>query len=533
MPVEHHYLPYNKTRAFSVIVNHYLDGVASLQPFYQYAPNLNGLKQALQNRSFSNGDRQLLSSSLLQQYSALGLSNQNVLDNIQLLQQQQTFTVTTAHQPNLFTGPLYFIYKIVHAIVLAKELASQFPGYNFVPVYYMGSEDADLDELGVATIMGEAYRWNTLQQGAVGRMKVDKQLLQLIDRMHGQLAVLPYGSELIKLFKQCYVLGDVIQDCTTRLVDSLFGDYGLVVLNPDDAALKGRFVSVVEKELKEQFSHKLVQQTISAFPAEYKIQAAGREINLFYLLDDKRERIIQDHEEFAVPALGLQFTLPQILQEANQHPERFSPNVILRAAFQETILPNIAFIGGGAELAYWMELKEVFSELSIPYPVLILRNSFSLVTKKHIDTLRHQGLAIEHMFSSPAEAIKLITLREDGSNLLLPQEREALLEFYKALQQKAAAVDSTLAAHVSNLSAKALKLLDALEKKMIKAGKRKHSDTLSKLEYLNNAVFPGGSLQERKENFASYYSLFGRNFIETLIQYSLAWQQQYTVLVLS
>ena len=284
------YLPYQSTGFFSKIVSDYLQQSSLLQPFYLHTPTLEGIKKAVNARKAFDTPRALLTEVLQKQYSGLRIS-EKVKKNILSLGDANTFTVTTAHQPNIFTGPLYFIYKIVHAIKLADELSAQLPEYHFVPVYYMGSEDADLDELGYVNIGGQKLVWETKQKGAVGRMKVDKALIKIIHAIHGQVGVLPFGPELTDLFTQCYTEGKTIKQATLELTDCLFADYGLVVLIPDNAQLKKVFQPVVEKELVEGFSHDLVADTIEQLGKYYKVQAAGREINLFYLIDDKRERI--------------------------------------------------------------------------------------------------------------------------------------------------------------------------------------------------------------------------------------------------
>ena len=369
------YLPYETTGYFSKIVTDYLNQSDALKPFYEFAPTLNGVKKAIAARNNIQTDRILLVNTLKAQYEGIAVS-QKVTANIELLLQENVFTITTAHQPNIFTGPLYFVYKIMHAVKLAEELSSSIPEVKFVPVYYMGSEDADIDELGFINVGTEKLQWETKQTGAVGRMKVDKQFIQLIHSMEGQIGVLPFGNTMVDLFKSCYTLGKTIQKATLELVNLLFADYGVVIVVPDSAALKASFIPIIEKELKVQFSHSIVTKTANDLSVNYKVQAAGRPLNLFYLINDKRERIELINGEYHVQALSLVFSEAEILAELNSNPERFSPNVILRGLFQETILPNIAFIGGGGELAYWLELKNVFNAIGVPYPVLVLRNSF-------------------------------------------------------------------------------------------------------------------------------------------------------------
>ncbi|MEY2902437.1 MAG: hypothetical protein RLY89_1543, partial [Bacteroidota bacterium] len=246
-------LSYDSTGYFSKIVSDYLSGADTLRPFYQHLPNIDGIKDAIVARKQFATPRTVLVNQLNKQYQGLALSAKTQ-NNIASLLAENTFTITTAHQPNIFTGPLYFIYKILHTVKLAEYLSAEMPENNFVPVYYMGSEDADLDEIGSLNVGGSALKWNTKQTGAVGRMLVDKAFLQLIHAIEGQIGVLEYGLELIALFKQCYQEGRQIQMATLDLVNQLFADFGVVVLIPDNPNLKSAYQSVIEKELLEGFS---------------------------------------------------------------------------------------------------------------------------------------------------------------------------------------------------------------------------------------------------------------------------------------
>ncbi len=379
-----------------------------------------------------------------------------------------------------FHGHLYFIYKILHAIKLAETLSGQITGCNFVPVYYMGSEDADLEELGHIYIDGKKYEWITNQQGAVGRMKVDKALLQLINDISGQLLVHPHGNEMVELMKACYKEGTTIQQATFNFVNALFADYGLLILLPDNRLLKNAFAPVIEKELLQQFSHAAVQETVKHFPSKYKVQAAGRELNLFYLTDEGRERIEVVNGQWSTMPAGRQvvnsekvFNQEQILTELKEYPERFSPNVILRPVFQEMILPNIAFIGGGGEIAYWLELKKVFEAAGVPYPVLILRNSFLLVDEKSDELIKKLNLSAEDIFKPELELMNALVKKESSNQLSLENEKQLLQQLYNKLKLVAGNTDATLQAHAEALHKKALLKIEALEKKMLRAEKRK------------------------------------------------------------
>ena len=370
MEIKSEYITYDSTGHFTPLTIDYVHGIEKLQPFYNYPVSDTGVQQAIAARKNFAINRSLLVNELRKQYNGSLTTQQE--QYLQALLQENCFTICTAHQPVIFTGPLYFIYKIFHAIKLADELAKKLPAYKFVPVYYMGSEDADLEELGHINIEGQKLVWHTDQKGAVGRMVVDKALLKMIEQLAGQLGVEPFGKELISLFRLSYQEGLTIQQATFTLVNELFKEYGLLIFIPDNAALKKEFETVVNKELSEQFSHAAAVETIKELSVHYKAQAGGRDINLFYLKDNYRERIERDGERYVVKAMQLHFSKEEILQEVELHPERFSANVILRPLFQEMILPNIVFIGGGGEMAYWLELKKVFEAAGVHFPMLLL-----------------------------------------------------------------------------------------------------------------------------------------------------------------
>lgn len=524
-------LHYDSTGFFSKLVSDYISQSKELAPFYAHQPTMDGIKASISARKVFNTPRKLLVDVLKEQYAGLSLS-ESVERNIAALTDSTTFTVTTAHQPNIFTGPLYFIYKILHAVKLAETLRAEMPEYNFVPVYYMGSEDADLDELGHINLGGQKLVWETRQTGAVGRMKVDKAFIQLIYAIEGQIGVLAEGINLVSRFKQAYSEGKTIQRATLELVNDLFADYGVVVLIPDNAVLKTAYQQVVKKELTEGFSHKIVAETIRSLRENYKVQAEGRDINLFYLYEQHRERIELIDQVYHVQALGLSFTQTEILAELEAHPERFSANVILRGGFQETVLPNIAFIGGGGELAYWMELKKVFEAVGIPYPVLILRNSFLMMKAEQVRRMEQLGFGFSDLFKDPINLLNSLVKRESEAPLNIEKELSELGQLYTQLKTKASEIDASLNDHVSALETKANKKLVALEKKMLRAERSKFDASKRQITALKDELFPNNSLQERVYNFAGFYAQYGKHWMEIIYQASPSLEMQFTIVVM-
>jgi bacillithiol biosynthesis cysteine-adding enzyme BshC len=289
---------------------------------------------------------------------------------------------------------------------------------------------------------------------------------------------------------------------------------------------------VFEDELLNHRSAKLVAQTTAELEKQYKVQAGGREINLFYFDEDLRERIEAKADGFAVANSTIQFSKEQMLKELKEYPERFSPNVILRGLYQETILPNIAFIGGGGELAYWLELKAVFENYKVPFPVLILRNSFLVAEEQWNKKISKLGFTMADFFLPEQELLNLFVNREAGKKLKLNGAFAQAEELYTALKQQAEAIDSTLSQHVDALKTKAIYRLQELEKKLLRAEKRKFTEQQKQIQHIRQNLFPGNGLQERKESFLSFYATYGRGFIAQLHQHSLALEQEFIVLTL-
>lgn len=522
-----HRIPYQQTNYFSKIVLDYLANEASLQPFFALPPSLDGVKQAITQKELRPVDRAVLVGVLKDQYSGVNTSTE-VTRNIEALARENTFTICTAHQPNLFTGPLYFIYKILHAVRLAEFLKGELPHYNFVPVYYMGSEDADLEELNHTYVRGKKYEWTTSQTGAVGRMVIDKKLTALLSEMEGQLSVDPHGTEITRLLKECYTEGKTIQQATFGIVNALFQHYGLIVLIPDSAPLKKRMLDIFKDDLFHQLPSAIVGHTSRLLGEQYNVQAHPRDINLFYLKGDIRERIIKHGEGYSVNHTDIHFSVLELEAELQAHPERFSPNVILRGLFQETILPNLAFIGGGGELAYWLQFRDLFDHYRTPFPVLVLRNSFLLMEKKWQELAGKLNLSDGHLFLPEQGLLDLIIERE-GKKPLLNGEVQELQSIYEQLKSLATSVDQTLSRHVEALKTRATNQLLELEKKMVRAERKKHAAQQAQISKLKKALFPGG-LQERTENVSGFYALWGRDLIGELYQHSPVLEQEFVIL---
>ncbi len=500
-------LPLAQTGQFSPIFIDYLQEDPKLRPFYGLAPKTAHFKEQMQQKQLSAEKRQLLQEVLQKQYAGIELPAP-VAQNLQALASPDTYTLTTGHQLNIFTGPLYFIYKIAAAIKACQELQQQYPERHFVPVYWMASEDHDLAEINSFRLFGEKYTWETEQQGPVGRFSPD-----------GLAALAETLPEEAPLFQQAYQESATLAEATRKYVHALFGQWGLVIIDADDRTLKESFRPVLEDELLLQQSQALVQQASSQLEElGYKSQVYPREINLFYMRNNLRERIVQEGDVWAVLNSDIRFTKDALLQELTQHPERFSPNVVLRPLYQEWILPNLAYIGGPGELAYWLQLKPLFDHYKITFPVLLPRQ-FGLVLSKALENRRQKlGLSAAALFEDPHQ-LKARLLREWSEHeITLLEERQQLQQLFDSLQQKATLVDKSLHGFVGAEGAKAQKSLEHIEKRLKKAEEQRHQTEMQQLENLQDKLFPNGGLQERTDNFLNFY-LNNPQFIEQLMEH--------------
>lgn len=510
------YVPYPETGFFSRLVIDYLGNSADIQQFYKHAPTRHGVDAAIQERAAYPVDRQTLVATLTRQYISIS-KHAKTEENIQLLLQENTYTICTAHQPNLLTGYLYFVYKILHAIKLAEELNELHPDKNFVPVYYMGSEDNDIEELGTFRFRGDKYIWDgSGQSGAVGRMDTKglKPLMNELFRVFG-----PPGKncdDLQLMITEAYLKHDTVAGATHYLVNELFGRYGLVIINPDDTQLKRLFIPVLQDELLNHHAHNIITTQIEKLGTNYKIQAQPRVINLFYLEDQLRERIEKQDGNWVVLNTDIKWNEALLLEELNQHPERFSPNVMLRGLFQETVLPNVVFIGGGAEVAYWLQLKTLFDHYNVFYPSIHLRQSVMWIPPAQAIQRNQLELSIADIFKTELELVRDYVSKHTGNEWQTLQETTAIESIFSDLKQKATAIDPTLRAATEAALAKMKHQLDNLEKKMLRAEKRKMSVQLSRITKLKTALFPNNSLQERVENFMEYYLQNGASFFDTI-----------------
>ncbi|WP_299214092.1 bacillithiol biosynthesis cysteine-adding enzyme BshC [uncultured Aquimarina sp.] len=512
-------IPFRETNYFSSFICDYLDEKPELKEFYHRFPKLDNFKDQLQEKqqSFPMENRLVLKASLSSQYGNVDIS-EATQKNLDLLDKDTTFTITTGHQLNLFTGPLYFLYKIVSTINLTSILKEKHPEYDFVPIYWMATEDHDFDEINYFNFKGKKIHWNRKDGGAVGVFDTEG-LDKVFEIFSSEIGSGRNAERLKSLFKEAYLKHNTLADATRYLANELFREYGLVVVDGDDKELKSLFIPYVKKELEEQVSYNSVLPKAEKLEAKgYKVQVNPREINLFYLSEGLRERIIEKEGSYFVNDTEISWSKSELLKELSEFPERFSPNVMMRPLYQEVILPNLCYIGGGGELAYWLELKDYFEAVEIPFPMLLLRNSVLIQTEKQADKIKKLAITDTELFLKQYELINRKVRQISNIDINFDPQRKLLKEQFEGMYELAEQTDVTFVNAVKAQEVKQIKGLDMLEKRLLKAQRIKLSDQVQRLTTIQNELFPNQSLQERNTNFSEMYLEYGEELISELIK---------------
>lgn len=512
------YIDYADTHSFSKLLLAYLEGHQDISPFYNNRPDFEGFeKQIKSKKNFVHRD--VLADTLSKQYMELAVEDAKTRENIELLRQDNTFTVTTGHQLNIFTGPLYFIFKIVSAIRLAKDLKEKFPAYNFVPVYWMATEDHDFAEINHTYIFNKKVSWETSAAGATGRLSTVG-IENTVEEYCAVFGLSERAEELTRLVKEAYLKQSNLAQATRKFVHSLFGDYGLVIIDADRPELKQVFAPYMRQDVTGKISYTEVNKASEDLERlGYKSQVNAREINFFYLRDELRERIVERDGQYEVLNVSnITWNEAELKEEIQNYPLHFSPNVLMRPLYQEVILPNLAYIGGGAEMAYWLQLKSTFDAHEVEFPILIPRNSAMILDDKIVSKLFRLDFDFKDVFLETQKLHEIYVRKHTKHDLDLRDEWMEFRAVFDKIKLRAHKIDPTLGPSTEAVQARLRKAVLSLEKKLLKAERRNYEEALNQIQSIKEKLFPGGVLQERQENFAPYYLKYGEQLLEDLLE---------------
>lgn len=529
MPV--YKVDYQETNQFKPLIQDFLSQSPKLNNFYDYPHGIEGFDTLIKAKTltFDESKRSKLVDVLLQQHQKLD-THPKVLKNIQLLKQANTFTVTTGHQLNLMTGPAYYFYKTLSTIKLAEILQEKYPAYHFVPVFWMASEDHDFEEVNHFYFEDHTIEWDVKSAGAVGRQSTQN-MDEMIDSLYRIWGKQEKAEVLIGLFKKAYLANQNWAEATRCLVHHFFGAYGLVTLDGDCNELKTAWVPYMQTEVKHQLTHQKVSETNANLKdLQYDVQVNPRDINLFYL-DKERVRITKTSQHYETVEKKKQWSLDELCQDMEHSPEKFSPNALLRPLYQEVVLPNLAYVGGAGELAYWLQLNSSFKAFDVMFPKLILRDSATMMTAKNWQKAKKLSMNALDFYSDLSSVLKQHTQKISQTTISFDDLKQQLAVQFEILEDKMKFTDPSFQNALKAQKQKQINGLNHLEKRWWKAEQKKYADQLERIKLLHQLHQPKGVLQERKQNFSVFYLALGEDFVKVVYEAMNPIEHQFKIIV--
>lgn len=525
-------IPITSTGLIPEITKDYLEQKDVLKSFYMYTPIIDSFGEAIKNKHFSEENRTVLVDALLNKYKNAGIElveNDATYLNTLSLKNTNAFTVTTGHQLALFTGPLYFIYKIATVINLAKQLKDKYPQQNFVPVFWMASEDHDFEEISSIYLFGKEIKWQKeTHSKPVGHID-NTGIEALIEQLIPILGERDKAKKWIKLLQESFLSNNNFSIGTQKLVHELFKNQGLVIIDADDKALKTLLKPVMFNDIFEQKSFEAIQETNIALSQNYKLQINGREVNFFYLHPELGRRLIKpEGNHYKLNDSDIVFTVEELKSEIENYPERLSPNVVLRPVYQELILPNLAYIGGPAEVAYWLQLQHVFEAYQVPFPVIMQRNSYLLLGKSIKDKIEKMGLTIGDLFLNDSDLTDKYLQIHSATNFM--ENANQIDVLLQQIFDEVKNVDVLSGKELLQFKLESKKVLMANFKTYKKAREQKQEDNIVKMLKLKERIFPNGTFQERIENVMTHDINLFEDLIEKVLQNADAFRNDLIVL---
>jgi bacillithiol biosynthesis cysteine-adding enzyme BshC len=453
-------------------------------------------------------------------------------ENLQLLKSENTIAIVTGQQLGILGGPLYTIYKTITAIKLAQKLSEQYPEFHFVPVFWLEADDHDYEEVRHLQLINAANELQRIsypieetfdeEKGTVGNLVFTEAINGFFEELKTSLRGTEFTEPMIEMLSGMYAEGKTFKDAFRELIFSMFDAYGLIIFDPQDIAIKKLLSPVFRNEVANYLAHaeKLVARS-ATLEETYHAQVKIRPLNLFYHIDKGRFAIDPDEEGgFRLRKKRVNFNHEELLQLTEQHPERFSPNVILRPICQDYLFPTGFYIAGPAEVSYFAQIMPLYEMFNIPEPVIYPRASVTLLEKSTKSILDKYALKLQDVYLNQS------TLHEKVMNSLLSVNLDDLFKqlegdvakLMQGLKDKLSQLDKTTADASEKYKIKLLSSLVELKSKAVESEKRKHEVVIRQLIKLADSVYPHETLQERQLNYFYFYNKYGAALLDKLFE---------------
>lgn len=485
----------------SPLIREYLSGELPLASFYQWPATLGGVLAAARARAYPEAQRAAVCDVLHEQWKQGAFGHEATARSIELLRRPDVVTVCTGHQLCLLGGPLFFIYKIASVLALARALNAA--GQATVAVFWMASEDHDFEEANHLYIGSKKISWQHNESGgAVGELKL-RDMDAVFAEVETELVGLQTPTDDLKWLRTCFADGQTTAQATRALVDQLFGGHGLITV---DAAHPGLKAFAANDFMADAFdgvgTKALAESEVALTAARHEPQVNAREINLFYLGKGYRERIVRRANGFATADNRLAWTADELRNLIQTCPEKISPNVVLRPIYQERLLPNVAYVGGPGELAYWLQLKPLFTSIGLPMPALLHRASVTWLSPKADKRLAQLKLDIERLDPNASISFDAWVRNQPDDNRALAEFEAAVNTAFKALA--ANQNDANLMRSLRAEEARFGRRMHTMRLKAHRSKKQRMAENAVRIEELCDWLYPKGQPQERVHNWLMY-----------------------------
>lgn len=501
-------------------------GDESLASFYPGSP----WDAAAYRRKLEDVDARFDRAARAAMKDALRPVNEQAQEKLRRVVEEQGLVVTTGQQPGLFGGPLYTLYKAVTAVELAAALEPLL-GRPVLAVFWIASDDHDWAEANHTFVLDRANElvrlgWPAEQGGdqrangpSMARRPLGPEVEQAVARLEQALPPSDFAPELLESIRRSYTPETAVADAFADLLASLLRDVPIALVQSSHATLKERSARVLRHELENGAEHeRMLRQQVerlsaAGFDAQVPILDGAEQV--FHEDDKGRERLLRQDSGWATRATARRFERDELLRELEEHPERFSPNVLLRPVVESTVLPTAAYVAGPAELRYFAELGCLFDAHGVGMPLVYPRASFTVVESKVRKVLDKFGLEHGELRRPAHELAGRLASEQlpDEVTEALQSLRRSLGEGYGRLIDAARQIDTTLKGPISSARNTSFGELDDAEKRITKAIKDQNRIAMEQIEKAKANLYPRGKPQERILNPHHYLARYGREFL--------------------
>ncbi|MDP1726327.1 MAG: bacillithiol biosynthesis cysteine-adding enzyme BshC [Bacteroidota bacterium] len=518
--MKHSKILLSETGLVPPIVLDYLAGNEFLKPFYAEPNTIGAYKKLIDARNFDEKKRQVLYDSLINQFHKIKLPLENypiLYSNIKLLLDSNTYTICTGHQLCLYGGPMFVTYKILTAIKLCSELRNAYPEINFVPVLWLASEDHDFEEISNTHLYGRDFKWHKDSGNKpVGTLDLEG-LSEDIETISKLIGTNETGQRWIKLIEDSYLKSNDLSEATIKLYTDIFKDYGLIVLEPNQKIFKEELIPVIKSDLLDQSNFSVQTKSDKLLAEKYKLQINARETNFFYLSETSgRRQIKKEGEAFVIAGTETRFSVQQLAVEINNYPERFSPNVNLRPVYQELILPNLAYIGGPAEIAYWLQLKAIFDVNKIKFPSVVLRSMNLITGSQLIEKVEKYGLTVSDLVGNELKLTQAYL--QKGRKFDFQKSFDIILNEFQILIDASKDLNKEVSKNFLETKLSLKNLFHEKQRDIKRSIGEAETEQIEKLMKLRSKLYPKGIFQERTDTLFQHESNLNRILIPEILE---------------